>query len=674
MMHLRRFRLLTALAAALALAGPARALESDSARTPRDTATLISEEDTFAPGAPVRLALRLRLLPGWHTYWSNPGDAGAPPTLDVSGASAGPIAFPAPELLRDGPFTSYAYTGEVVLPVTVTPKPGTEALSLDATATWLVCATICVPEDAKFHIDIPRGTGAPGAQAPLFAMADRRIPRPSPFPAHVAADGTLWLEAAGLPVTKAVFFPAEPGVVDQGAQQGLRVGANIIAVGLKPLKPPLHALSGVLGLTDQGGQTEFLTITATPKALPADALPPAAELGLVQTLLLALLGGLILNLMPCVLPVLAMKALALARLSGSARTQVRKEAGFYTLGVVSAFAAIGAVTLAARELGHAAGWGTQFQSAAFTTGMAWLLFGIGLNMSGVFEIGARLTGSGQGLAARGSFFTGLLAVVVATPCTAPFMGAALAGAMAMPPATSILVFLALGLGLSAPYAALALVPGIARLLPRPGGWMDLLKHLLAFPMYAASLWLVWVASQQVDAMGLAYVFAGLLLIGFACWAFGYAQAHERARVLNGAALFAVAVSVAGLFTLGGVAASVSKARAADGSEPFSPSRLAQLRSEHRPVLVDMSAAWCVTCLVNERVALTPQPVREAFVRHNVAFLKGDWTRRDSAITEFLRDHDRSGVPLYVFYPPNGAAEVLPQILTPGLILDRINQG
>jgi thiol:disulfide interchange protein DsbD len=660
----------------LAVAWPlhaAFALESAPVTTERDTASLVSEADSFASGKTLRLGLHLKLAPGWHTYWKNPGDAGAPPTLDITGAVGGPIVYPAPEKMQDGPFTSYVYTGDVLLPVTVTPKPGATTLSIDAAASWLVCAKICVPEDAKFRLDIPAGNGAPGAQAALFATADARTPRASPFPAHVTPAGVLWVDAPKLSLQKAEFFPADPGLIDQGAPQILAVTPERMTLTLKPLKAPLTSAAGVLALTDTGGQTEFLDVDAKQGSLPAGASLPASP-GFLRALVFAFAGGLILNLMPCVLPVLAIKALALARLSGTARTHVRREAALYTLGVVVAFCAIGGITFAVRAAGGGVGWGVEFQSAVFTTAMAWLLFAIGLNLSGVYEIGASIAGTGQGLAARGSFFTGLLAVVVATPCTAPFMGAALAAALAMPPATGMLIFVALGLGLAAPYAALALYPATARLLPKPGAWMDVFKHVLAFPMYGAALWMVWVASQQTGPIGLAAVFASLLLVAFAAWAYGTGQVRDRPLVLNLVAACAIAASAALLFGLGGAPALTPQGIAADGSEPYSESRLAALRAEHRPVLVDMSAAWCVTCLVNERVALSPQAVREAFSAHKVAYLKGDWTRQDPGITAFLRAHDRSGVPLYVYYPADGEPEVLPQILTPGLILARVAQG
>jgi thiol:disulfide interchange protein DsbD len=658
---------------ALLLAFPfaAHALESPAASTARDSASLVSEADTFTPGKPLRLGLHLKIAPGWHTYWSNPGDAGAPPTLDITGAPAGPITFPTPERLIDGPFTSYAYTGDLLLPLTIAPPATAKTLAIEAHATWLVCANVCVPEEASFHLTLPAGEAAPGAQAPLFAAADARTPRPSPFAAHVTPEGKLWFDAPKLSLRAALFFPADAGVIDQGAPQQLTVTPDRFTLALKPLKTPLQNLAGVLSLTDTGGQVENLAITATQMALPAQAVAPDAPPGLARALLLAFAGGLILNLMPCVLPVLAIKALAVARLSGAARAHVRRDAAFYTLGVLVTFCALGAAIMGIRALGGQADWGVQFQSAAFTTGMAALLLAIGLNMSGVFMVGGALAGAGQNFAARGAFFTGLLAVVVATPCTAPFMGVALTAALAMPPLAAMLIFVALGAGLAAPYAALALNPAAARLLPRPGAWMDTLKHLLAFPMYGAALWMVWVVSQQTGPGGLAASFAALLLVAFAAWAYGYGQTHGAPRLLNGAALASLLGAAAFIWVASGAGAPAVAAAgglAADGSEPFSEARLASLRAEHRPVLVDMSAAWCVTCLVNERVALAPQSVRDAFAQHKVAYLKGDWTRQDPAITAFLRQYDRSGVPLYVFFPADGPGEVLPQILTPGIVL------
>ena len=667
------------IACLVALAMPAQALESAPVRSARLTATLVSNTDAVTPGQPFRLGLRLRMAPGWHTYWQNSGDAGAPPELTLTlpeGVTAGPIAWPTPHRLPEGPVMTYGYTNEVLLPLTITPGAG--PLHIEAAATWLVCERICVPEEGRFVLDLPSGRAAPSAEAALFAAADSQVPRPSPFEARIAPDGTLSLAGAGLSsatVRDAWFFPAIAGVIEHAAPQTLDVRDGVVALALKPgaAFAPASALAGVVVLRDPGGQESSLQIEATPG--------PAAMPGtpLAQTLLLAMLGGLILNLMPCVFPVLAMKAMAIARMSGAERGAVRGHALSYTAGVLLAFGALGMALLGIRAAGGAAGWGFQFQSPAFVAGLAWVLFGVGLNLSGVYGVGSRLAGAGQGLAAQGghagSFFTGLLAVVVATPCTAPFMGAAIAAGLAAPPAVTLAVFLAMGLGLASPYAVLAIAPGIARALPRPGRWMDVLKGALAFPMYGAAAWLVWVVSLQAGPSGVLATVAGLVLVALAAWSLGLAQAAgRRGRRLGGSVALAAALGAIALLT--GIATTpIATAQAAtEGTEPFSATRLAALRAEGRPVFVNMTAAWCVTCLVNERVALAPAVVRRAFTDRHVAYLKGDWTRGDPEITTFLRGHARDGVPLYIFYPPAPAAPtVLPQILTEGAMLDQLNR-
>jgi thiol:disulfide interchange protein DsbD len=432
-------------------------------------------------------------------------------------------------------------------------------------------------------------------------------------------------------------------------------------------------VSGVLTLRDAGGLPSTLQLDATPGEVPAAVAPP----GLFRLLGLALLGGLVLNLMPCVFPVLAIKTVGLAGMAGARERSALLHAASYTAGVLVAFGGLGAVLLGLRAAGGAAGWGFQFQSPIFVALTAWVLFAVGLNLSGVFEVAAgRLAGAGQALAARrghaGDFFTGLLAVLVATPCTAPFMGAAIAGALAAPPAAAIAVFLAMGVGLAAPYATLALIPGVARALPRPGRWMDIVKQALAFPMYGATVWLLWVASEQTGPDGVLAVAAGLLLLGLAGWSFGLAQRAARGRqIARGLAALAVVATLALLPALR-TTALAPQTRTVEGTEPFSATRLAALRAEHRPVFIDMTAAWCVTCLINERVALSPDSVRHAFADRQIVTMRGDWTRQDPAITAFLRDQGRDGVPLYVFYPADGGAPtVLPQILTEGLVLQAI---
>jgi DsbC/DsbD-like thiol-disulfide interchange protein/cytochrome c biogenesis protein CcdA len=678
-------RTLTTVLACLLLFGgwalPAAALESKGVSSQRATVSLVSDTDTVAAGKPFHIGLHLRLAAGWHTYWKNPGDAGAPPEVELTlppGATAGPIAWPAPRRVAEGPLMTYAYTGDLLLPITITPARNAAGISVKAHAQWLVCREICVPEEADFQLELPPGGGAPSAQAPLFAAVDRVLPRPSPWHAVVGDDATLWLqgpEFSQATMVDAWFIPDTPAVIRDGAAQPLTVWQGGFTLALKPGKA-FHAadgLSGILTVRDRSGLETNVTLRATPGAVP----PPPPTMQLQRMLGLAFLGGLILNLMPCVFPVLAMKMVGLA---GMARGGARWQAAAYTAGVLVAFAALGGALLAARAAGAAAGWGFQFQSPVFVAAMTWLLFAVGLNLSGVFQVGTGLTRTGQGLALRsgqlGSFFTGLLAVVVATPCTAPFMGVAIAAGLAAPPAVTMLVFLVMGLGLATPYAVLAVVPALGRAAPRPGAWMELLRQALAFPMYAASAWLVWVISQEAGPTGVLGTAAGLVLLGFAAWVLGVTQtgADRGRRIGQSAAAAALLIALAVLTGIATAPDSPVRGVVDSASEPFTPARLAALRAEGRPVFVNMTAAWCVTCLLNERIAIGTDPVRRAFADHRVVYLKGDWTRQDPAITDYLRENGRDGVPLYVYYPPRGQPSVLPQILTENSMLRELDRG
>ncbi len=683
----------------LALPLPARALESEIVSSPRARASLVSEVDAFTPGQPLRVALRLRLAPGWYTYWQNPGDAGAPPEMAFSlpeGVEAGPIAWPTPTRHATGPVMSYGYAGDVVLPVTLTSAAtaaGTSAatatggkLTVNVQANWLVCEEICVPEEGTFTLTLPPGPPVPSAEAPLFAAADAETPVPSPWPASVSPDGVLFVGAPGLDhgrIEQAWFAPMKWGQVEHNAPQRFALADGGFTLALRPGPDfrPDAGLRGVVVITDRDGRSSALSLTAAPGPLVA----PAVALPLWQLVLFALAAGAILNLMPCVFPVLAVKAMGLAGLSGGHRSAALRQAAAYGAGVVVTFLALAGVLVALRAAGAAVGWGFQFQAPVFVAAMAWLLFAIGLNMSGVYAIGGgRLAGVGQAAAGRGgmagSFFTGLLAVLVATPCTAPFMGAAVAGALVAPLAVTLAGFLAMGVGFALPYVLLATIPAVARRLPRPGPWMDVLRQLMAFPMYAASVWLLWVVSLQAGPTGVLFTAAGMLLVAFALWAVHLAQTRAGLlrRVATGLAVVAGLAAVAMLSTLTtspqAAAGTAPADEAAAGFEPYSSTRLAALRQEGRSVFVNMTAAWCVTCLVNEQVALNRDEVRRAFAASGVVYMKGDWTRRDPVITQYLQGLGRDGVPLYALYPAGGGDPVvLPQILTVQRVLDALGR-
>ena len=672
------------LAAALMLAPAlAFAAESEPVRSPRAEVALMADQAAVAPGGEVMLGLRIRLAPGWHTYWRNAGDAGAPPEVTLSlpeGAAAGPIAWPAPERIEYGPLVNFGYHGTVLLPMRVTlpaDLPVGGSLPVEASATWLVCEQVCIPEEGSFRLDIPiEAAPRPDpATAPLFAAAEAALPRPSPWQARAAlgaGGGSITLEGPGLSrgtVKTAVFLPHAGGLLENAPPQRMGIAPGRLDLALTPVPGTTlpAVLEGVVLLDDGGGRRLAYEVSAPVSAVAAPAMP------LWQAALLALLGGLILNLMPCVFPVLAMKAMALARLSGEARGKVRSHALSYTAGVLASFALLGGLMLGLRAGGAVAGWGFQFTAPGFVAAMAWLMLAVGLNLSGVYGFGGAV-GVGSGAAARGghlgSFATGGLAVLVATPCTAPFMAAALGAALAMDAASAMAVFLALGLGLAAPYGLLAVAPGLAALMPRPGPWMERLRQFLAFPMYAAAVWLVWVLAQQAGPDAVLAVLAGGVMLAFGAWALGQAQRAGGSRLALAAAVLGLAGALALLPRI--AAAPAEAAAPGPGAEAWSEARVAELRAQGRIVFVNATAAWCITCQVNERVALRGDAVQSAFAARGVSYLKADWTGGDPAIAALLRAHGRDGVPLYLVYPAGGGApEVLPQILTEGIVLRAI---
>jgi thiol:disulfide interchange protein len=669
------------------LAAPrAQALESSAVKTSHAEVTLTSETDAVDPGKPFRLGLHFKLAKGWHIYWVNPGDAGEPPHFEIllpEGAKGSDIVWPAPFRIPEGPVMTFGYLNEVLLPFIVTAPNVETSFAVEAKATWLICEKICVPEEGSFRLEMPVSGARSSPETWLFAAADQRTPRPSPFVAKLAPGGSLSIEGKGISansISDAWFFPDKWGAIDDAASQMATVTAGKLILVLKRGQSfdPNAALTGVLVTKDVSSKESFYTIDAAP-SVPASARQPAsAELGLLTIFSFAFLGGLILNLMPCVFPILAIKAIGIAKLWGQEHGTVRAHAASYTLGALVAFAALGALLLILRAAGSAAGWGFQFQSPPFVAAMACLFLVLGLNLSGVFDVSA-FTYVGGTLATRGghlgSFFSGLLAVLVATPCTAPFMGTAVAMTLTLSSAATLLVFMTMGLGLAAPYVLLTLLPGLARALPRPGAWMEVLKQGLAFPMYAAAAWLLWVISQQTGPDGVLATTAGMVLLGFAVWALGTAQTRFGAGRIAGriAALAGSMAAVVVLYDMPAVPRSVLAAQTSDQEEPYSTARLAALRAEGRPVFVNMTAAWCITCLLNERVALSSDAVKKAFAERHVAYLKGDWTRADPTITQFLRAHDRDGVPLYILYAPKTAEPiVLPQILTAGKVLAELD--
>ena len=682
---------LLALSAGLILAGPAAA---NPVRTENVEAEL-SAEGPAVPGQSVWVALTQRIRPGWHTYWINPGDSGIATTVEWTlpeGWTAGPIVWPAPERHPVGPLMNFGYAGEVHLLAELRAPagaaPGT-AVPVKAKADWLVCEEICIPESAELELALPvAASPAPApALAARFEAARASLPVPSPFAATLepGADGhRLRVAAPGLQegrLKDAYFFPESWSLTDVAAPQTLTLDAGGLTLALKPgSAPPDGPVKGVLELVEEiDGKPvrQALALEAPLGAAAGGGTAEASSMPLWQAALLALLGGMVLNLMPCVFPVLSIKALALM---GEEPGRARVHGLAYTAGVLASFAAVAGVLLALRAGGAEIGWGFQLQSPLFVAVLAYVLFLLGLSLSGVFTVGGGVMGVGQGLAERGgtagAFFTGVLATVVATPCTAPFMGAAVGFAVTQPWPVALSVFLALGLGLALPFLALSFSPALLRHLPRPGVWMERVKQALAFPLYASAAWLVWVLSIQAGPSAVAAALAGMVLLGFGAWLYGVTR-HAATGWRHGGATVAVLSLAAAVALVQGAPAPAPAAQAqaapeAAGYERFSEARLAELTAAGTPVFVNMTAAWCITCLVNERVVLSTGTVKAAMADKGVAYLKGDWTNRDAEITRVLARHGRSGVPLYLVYLP-GKPEplVLPQILTEDAVLDAL---
>ena len=679
--------------------------------TPYVQAELVAHApDGVAPGKPLWLGLLMNHQPDWHTYWKNPGDSGLPTQLQwtlPAGVQAGDIAWPLPRKIPIGDLANFGYEGQVLLPVPLTVAPtfapgaqATEAV-FQLQASWLVCRQECVPEEGSFTLRVPL-QGSTAMHAALFAAADQTQPRALAAAAGSSAQvqgDALLLRVAGLPAyvqgQSLDVFPESPEVIHTAAtpEQQWQGAVWTARVALSPERSNSpQPLPLVLGHGGQGWRLELPVPGGWPEvAAPAQVSPalqaaldanaqaqPTADGGAVRSPVAAaplglwllalggaLLGGMVLNLMPCVFPVLAIKVVGFAQ-HGQDRRAQRLGGLAYTLGVVLSFVLLGALMLGLRAAGQAVGWGFQLQSPAVVASLALLFTLIGLNLAGLFELRSLLPSSIASLQARhpvaDSFLTGVLAVAVASPCTAPFMGASLGLTATLPAVQALAVFLALGLGLALPYLLASWLPGFARLLPRPGQWMDTLRRLLAFPMFATVVWLVWVLGQQSGIDGAAALLALLVVLAMCVWALGLSG---RGRWLGAGVSLALAAWLSWawgdkIVTPLPDAASVSSP--ATGWQAWRPQLAQELLAQGRPVFVDYTAAWCVTCQYNKKTTLANAAVLQDFAAKNVALLRADWTRRDPAITAALVELGRSGVPVYVLLAPGRAPQVFSEIL------------
>jgi thiol:disulfide interchange protein len=683
------------------------------------TAELVSLGPAIAPGGTQQVGLVLTMDEHWHVYWVNAGDSGEPPHITwtlPNGISTGPLQFPIPSRLPLGPLMDFGYEDLAAFPVTVsaaaTMKPG--PVHLDAQVSWLVCAQVCIPGKAHLGLDlnVQPGAAGPGQEPIVGALGEAMTLLPKPLPAGMKfavrgdAQGFELTLVDGKREKDAEFYPFDKDptdVIANAAVQKIESQSDGVRLYVKR-SPDLAALPatlhGVMKLSDSVAYEVSAPVVQVASVLPPASAPSAAGLTALGAIGLAFLGGVILNLMPCVFPVLFLKGLALVQVAGSGsveeRAYTRRSGLVYALGILVSFWGIVAVLLVLRATGSHAGWGFQLQSPGFLAVLASFMFFFALSLAGQFDIGLSLTSAGGSLAQKqgyaGSFFTGVLATVVATPCTAPLMGAAIGFALAQTAGVTFAVFTALALGLAAPYVLLSWHPAWVRVLPKPGAWMEIFKQITAAIFFATAIWLAWVYGQLYAAgegvNQLALLLACFLLLAVAGWALGRWPARWASGI---AAVVLIALGLAIPLSQvrgaghGGVVDAAVGGAVADGSvkasgagivwQPYSEQALGAARTAGHAVFIDFTAAWCISCQYNERAVLKSADVEDALRKGGVTTMKADWTNSDPAITAKLASVGRAGVPTYVIYPAaaGGTADVLPELLTKDLVLKAIER-
>jgi len=662
-------------------------------------ARLLSEVSSAAAGDGVTIALELTMEPHWHVYWHNSGDSGIPPEIKwelPEGVTAGSIDWPYPTRISVPPLMNFGYENRVLLLTNLQIPQDFKGAQLDikARANWLVCKETCIPGKADLNLSLPISQirGEWNEHHADFEATRKK------FPIHdekltatfERSASSLFLDVKGTSgVTGAEFFPWDSGVLANAAPQrlenkpeGIRLALTVDSQRVDDIKQ----LPGVLVISNANAETlaywlDTSAESTTPENTSMTATAPAS---LWQMLIFAFIGGLILNLMPCVFPILSIKIMGFVEQAGKAKESVRKHGWAFTLGVLISFWFLAGLLIALRAGGQQLGWGFQLQSPFFLLGLCVLLFLMALNLLGLFEVGGSLMGVGSQLSGRdgyaGSFFSGVLATIVATPCTAPFMGTAVGFALTQSSLHGLLVFTSLGLGMALPYLLLTYSPGLMRLLPRPGRWMETLKQFMAFPLLATVIWLTWVFGLQTGMDGVLRLLGALLLLASALWARHRVGNLKSNHFATGyffvAILLAAYLGVAGakLRAQSGV---TSSADAASGIqwEPYNAERIKKLQAEGKPMFVDFTAAWCVSCQVNEKVVFSSDEVKKKFVELGVVMIKADWTNGDQEITDALAAFDRSGIPFYLLYgkTPGAPPRILPEVLTPAIVLEALDK-
>ncbi|MEO1243985.1 MAG: thioredoxin family protein [Pseudomonadota bacterium] len=685
---------------ALALAGTANA--ASRVVTEYTTTEIIPETNGIAPGETTWFAIRQEVRDHWHVFWVNPGDAGIPLNTQwdlPDGFEVGEILHPAPEYIPVGPLASYAHEGEPVFLVSVTAplsaSPG-DMIDVVIDAAWQACEQICVPEDARFEFALPVVTSAErrADASPMFDRARNALPKSHDGEAQISRNkGRLSLQVQPWSdggADDVFFFPVVEGLTTPAAAQEASVKDGVLTILMEPGwvdSYDAQTLEGVITYQDGAGQENALSVSALVDGplmtLDGDApqvTVAASTGGIVWYLVLAFLGGVILNIMPCVFPIIFVKAASFMESARTDQKAVREHGLLFTAGVLSTFALMGGLLLVLRAGGEQLGWGFHLQSPVVVALSAYVLFMVGLNLFGFFHVAESLAGAGDSLTrkggAAGAFFTGTLAVVVAAPCIGPLLTAPMGAALMQPAAIGMLIFLLMGLGLATPYLVLSFIPSAGRFLPRPGPWMAILKQVLAFPVFAAAAYFLWVFSRQTGATGLAFILAGAVLLALAAWLFEKSKGDGPWAIgVRGASALAALLAVLPLMRIEPAAVAAAPPQGAYGaiaSEAYGAERLAAYRAEGTPVFVDFTAAWCVTCQFNKMTVLKSDEVADAFAATGTVLMVADWTVRDPLITEALQAFGASGVPLYAFYPKGEPAQILPPALSRKIVVSALS--
>lgn len=693
-----------------AFLSPAAAAEPDR----YTSATIVSERPSVSANDELQIATVIDLYPHWHVYWKNPGDSGIPVAITWTlpeGFSIGDINWPTPDKITYDILANYGYYDRVALLQTLkVPSALPEGkITLQAKIDMLVCNEICIPESSTIDLVLNDPAQTAESVTGIFTAARERLPQPlSGTFLYAEQDKNLVLSLSPEDKTSIKdsdgqaleFFPDTWGIINHVADSNITAQDGLVKLihprGDQPLSD--KPIGGLLVIKGEKGQNKGYAISLTRNdtilttALASASVQTADHTTDVQTgetltllsaLLLAFMGGLILNLMPCVFPVLSMKALSLVKMKDKESALARKHGLAYTTGIVLSFLMIGGTLIALKQAGTLIGWGFQLQNPVVVGALAYMFFILGLNLIGFFEFGVSFGNIGnkltQGQRLNNTFFTGVLATIVATPCTAPFMGAAMGFALVQPPLIAISVFIMLGLGLAAPYLFLSHVPAARKFLPRPGAWMDTFKQFLAFPMFASAIWLVWVLDQQAGSFGMLLVLIGMLSVAFCLWL----ARHHGKGIFKAfwCAAFALGLIVP-LFSLKYlyVVSAVQSVQSYDFGESFSQEKLSALLAGDDPVFVEMTAAWCITCKVNHATSINIESTKKLFADKKIRYLIGDWTNQNDEITKYLDSFGRSGVPIYVLYRGRNKdtkerpeAEILPQVLTPAIVEEYIGK-